>query len=377
MFATIGSFVVAYRLISIFLQPQPGRILFATDAAREPVANLARVLDAVRATERNNLEIAVSARPNLWTWRGPAATLRLAYHARTSRAIVIDDYFPELYSVKLHPATAFIQLWHASGAFKKVGFARAGLPGGPRKRSSAHRGYTHAIVSAEGVRDAYATAFNMPLKNVKATGIPKTDVLFDKRWVSDSRERVRRELAIPLGSRVSLVATTFHGQGQPSAKVGAAHVNWATVADGLPHDYILVKNHPFTRGIKSNYPQHPHVIDVTDREDIVALMAASDVVVTDFSSVIFDAAILRKPVVYLFSSTTDYESNRGFFFDAETYIWGPRANNEAEIIEAIRNPVVNQDIFCKAYDRHLEACDGHATERVVKEIVLPAAGITP
>ena len=54
--------------------------------------------------------------------------------------------------------------------------------------------------------------------------------LFDKRWVFDSRERVRRELGIPAGARVSLVATTFHGHGQPTATVGASHINWATVA---------------------------------------------------------------------------------------------------------------------------------------------------
>lgn len=375
MFATIGSFIVAYRLISIVASPQPGRILFATDAARKPVGNLARVLDAVREAQGDDLDIAVSARPNLWTWRGPAATIRLAYRARTSSAIIIDDYFPELYSVALHPSTSFIQLWHASGAFKKVGFARVGLPGGPRKGSSAHRGYTHAIVSADGVRKAYATAFNMPVKNVKATGIPKTDVLFDKRWVSESRERVRRELAIPAGARVSLVATTFHGHGQPTATVGASHVNWAAVADGLPHEYILVKNHPFTRGIKPNYPRHPRVIDVTDRDDIDAIMAASDVVVTDFSSVIFDAAMLRKPVVYLFADTSDYEANRGFFFDADSYIWGPRANNERELVAAIRNPDINREVFDAAYERHLAACDGKSTERVVTTIVLPAAGV--
>lgn len=376
MFLAIGSFIAAYRLVSLWTKPVPGRVLFATDAAKSPVGNLARVLDATREYAGERLDITVSARPNLWAWRGLGATLTLAYRARTASVIVIDDYFPELYSVNLHSDTAFVQLWHASGAFKKVGFARAGLPGGPRKGSNAHRGYTHAIVSAEGVRKAYATAFNMPVSAVRATGIPKTDVLFDKRWVSDARSRVRAELGIGLGARVSLVATTFHGHGQPTATVGAGHINWAAVADGLPNEYILVKNHPFTRGIKPTYPRHPRVIDVTDRSDIDAIMAASDVVVTDFSSVIFDAAMLKKPVVYLFADTSDYEANRGFFFDAETYIWGPHANTERELIAAIAQPTVNQAVFDAAYQRHLAACDGHATERVVRDIIMPATKVT-
>ncbi|MFM6967991.1 MAG: CDP-glycerol glycerophosphotransferase family protein [Microbacteriaceae bacterium] len=373
MFISLGSFIAAYRLIAPFASPKAGRVLFATDSAKTPKGNLECVLDELRSVNDPDIDIAVSSRANLWSFRGPFETIRLAYRARTSAAIVIDDYFPELYSVNLHPSTAFIQLWHASGAFKKVGFARAGLPGGPRKGSSAHRGYTHAIVSADGVRSSYATAFNMPVGKVKATGVPKTDVYFDKRWVSDSRERVRRELGIPAGARVSLVATTFHGHGQPTAKLGAPHINWAKVADGLPHEYIVVKNHPFTRGIKPNYPKHPRVIDATDRNDLEALLAASDVMVTDFSSVIFDAALLNRPVVYLFANTDDYEANRGFFFDADSYIWGPNANNESELVSAIARPVVDQAVFDAAFARHLSACDGKSTQRVVHDVLLPAA----
>lgn len=372
MFGTILGFIVAYWLIALWARPRPGRILFATDAAAHAIGNLEAVEGALRASHPEVRDIYVSTRPNLWTFRGPIATLRLAYWARTSSAIVIDDYFPELYEVTLHPSTSFIQLWHASGAYKRVGFARVGLPGGPRNGSHAHRGYTHAIVSAEGVREAYATAFRMPVERVIATGIPKTDQLFNSQWVQSSRERIRRELSIPADSRVSLVATTFHGRGQPTASVGAAQVNWAEVADGLLNDYILVKNHPFTRGLPPTYPKHPRVIDVTDRDDIDQLIAASDVVVTDFSSVIFDAAMLNKPVVYLFADIDDYEKNRGFFFDAESYVWGPRANTESELIAAISHPRVHRDVFDAAYATHLSACDGRATTRVVDEIILPA-----
>jgi len=375
MALSLGLFIVAYRAISPFAGPRRGRILFATDAAPAPRGNLACVLEAIAKIDANDLDVYISARKSLWAARGLGKTVRLAYRARTSSAIVIDDYVPELNMVRLHPETAFIQLWHASGAFKKVGFARAGLPGGPRKGSTVHRGYTTAIVSAEGVREPYATAFAMPVENVKATGIPKTDRLFDAFWVSDSRASVRLELGIPSDARVTLVATTFHGHGQPTATVGADHIDWSVVADGLPGDFILVKNHPFTRGIAPTYSPHARVIDVTERDDIDEIMAASDVVVTDFSSVIFDAAMLGKPVVYLFDDTMRYEASRGFFFEAASYVWGPTASDEKSLIVAITRPTINRAVFDASYERHLAACDGHATERVVHDIVLPAAGI--
>ena len=373
--SSLGLFIVAYRAVSLFATPRRGRIFFATDSAALPRGNLACVLEAVTAVDGIH-DVHVSARKNLWAPRGLWKTIQFAYHARTSRVIVIDDYVPELNTVRLHPDTAFVQLWHASGAFKKVGFARSGLPGGPRKGSTAHRGYTAAIVSAEGVRESYATAFNMSVEHVTATGIPKTDRLLDPSWANTARASVRRELGIPRDARTTLVATTFHGHGQPTATIGSGHIDWSVVADGLPGDVILVKNHPFTRGIAPSYPPHARVIDITERDDIDDVMAASDVVVTDFSSVIFDAALLKKPVVYLFADTEGYEASRGFFFAAESYLWGPKAHSEKSLIAAILKPTVNQAVFDAAYTRHLSACDGHATERVVHDIIVPAAGIS-
>ena len=372
MFVSIGMFVVFYTIASVFLKPRAGRVLFASDATETPVGNLAAVLNELRARNIPGVAVTVMCRRSLWTWRGPVASIRLAIAARSASAIVIDDYFPELYAVTLHPDTEFIQLWHASGAFKKVGFAREGLPGGPRKGSTAHRGYTAAIVSAEGVRDAYATAFNMSAENVVATGIPKTDLLFDRDWVAQSRASVRRELGIPQDARVTLVATTFHGHGQPTATVGGSHIDWSKVAEGLPSEYLLIKNHPFTRGIAPSYPPHARVVDVTSRNDIDALMCSSDVVVTDFSSVIFDAAMLKKPVVYLFANTDDYEANRGFFFEASSYVWGPTASTEPELVSAIKAPTQKSSVLDAAYARHLSACDGKSTKRVVDSLVVPA-----
>lgn len=54
-----------------------------------------------------------------------------------------------MYPIPLRKDTRFIQVWHAMGAFKKVGFSRVGKPGGPSKRSLTHRNYTDAIVSSE------------------------------------------------------------------------------------------------------------------------------------------------------------------------------------------------------------------------------------
>lgn len=74
-----------------------------------------------------------------------------AVMARAS-VIIVDDFYPMIYQIPLRRGTQLIQLWHASGAFKTMGFSRAGKPGGPIKGSRTHKNYSAAITSSEQVR---------------------------------------------------------------------------------------------------------------------------------------------------------------------------------------------------------------------------------
>ncbi|MEY4396515.1 MAG: hypothetical protein RLZZ40_271 [Actinomycetota bacterium] len=371
MLSDIFLFMLAFLFFTKVSKRKPNRIVFASDAAKAPKGNLLLVLNEVRRRFGDSLDIFVSTRPTVYAHRSLRGALQLGHRIATARVLVLDDYFPEIYRLHMPEGIEVIQLWHASGAFKKVGFARRGMLGGPGPRSKAHRGYTAAIVSSEGVRDAYALAFNMPVENIHAVGNPKTDRLFDAKWVSDSRSTVRRELGIPADATVALVATTFRGHGQISAEIVDHPTDWHAIAEQLPGHYILIKNHPFTRGQAPGYAPHPRVIDVTDRDEFEPILSAADVLVSDYSSVIFDAALLGKPVVYFTTDQSDYEELRGFFFDADSYVWGPKVSDQKDLAAAIANPVVDKTKFDAAYSRHLAACDGHSTERVVDQLIAP------
>jgi hypothetical protein len=110
--------------------------------------------------------------------RSIADRVRLPWLLARADVIVIDDYQPVIYRVD-DPDVRIIQLWHAWGAFKTVGYSRIGKPGGPSPYSRVHKNYTHAIVSSDAEVPFYAEAFGIPEARVAPTGIPRMDRFFD------------------------------------------------------------------------------------------------------------------------------------------------------------------------------------------------------
>ena len=131
--------------------------------------------------------------------------------------IILDDFYPIIYPIKIRNGTELIQVWHAIGAFKTVGFSRIGKPGGPNPRSLTHRNYSAAIVSSESVRKNYAEAFGIPVERIYATGIPRTDVFFDNDYKVNIRKKIYCEYPQLVGKRIVLFAPTFRGNGQNTA----------------------------------------------------------------------------------------------------------------------------------------------------------------
>lgn len=99
----------------------------------------------------------------------------------TSHYIIIDVFLFLYLSDTVKKKTKLIQVWHAMGAFKTVGFARKG---NHDRFSMTHRNYTDTIVSAPSIRKDYAKAFRMDMKNVHSIGIPRTDIFFNQDYIS-------------------------------------------------------------------------------------------------------------------------------------------------------------------------------------------------
>jgi CDP-glycerol glycerophosphotransferase (TagB/SpsB family) len=211
-----------------------------------------------------------------------------------SAVTVIDDHLPMLNPINPRAGSRLIQAWHGLGAFKRVGYTRPTDQGGPARSSGAHQHYTAALVSGSTVRQAYAASFGLPVERVQALGAPRTDRLFNRSARAADQASVWSRWPDLRGRRIITIAPTFRGRGRRGAHYPSAWLNLEVLATALsPNDRLILHQHPFIGPWPTQRQALPEqVIDLTGKIDPNALLAVTNLLVTDYSSIIFDFALL-------------------------------------------------------------------------------------
>ena len=358
---------------------QAREVLLATVHADAITGNLAAIRDELAA---RHPEIAVrvfahAVAPGnrgrlLALWRGLLAGYRLA----AARVVIVDDYFPPVYAVRPMAGTTVAQVWHACGAFKKFGYSLVDKSFGAEEalleRFPIHTNYDLCLVSARSVAPAYAEAFRQPIDLfVSELGIPRTDVLVDAARGAGAAAEVRRRYGLSDGRRVILYAPTFRGDRITQAR-DPKSLDFEVLRKALGEDHVLlVRSHPFVRRGKPPAAD-PFVIDVSHYPEMNELMLVADVLVTDYSSAIFEYALLGRPIVFFAPDHAAYERERGFYFDFATGAPGPIFEETEPLARFLRRAEFDLARVRQFAADSFDVADGGATERFVDRVVLPA-----
>jgi teichoic acid ribitol-phosphate primase len=347
-----------------WLPKHPHRVALVTARTATLEGNLRAIHDAIRA-RRPDLEIVLLLDPYGY---GPMSKLRYLlrmvrgmYHVRTAGLVIVDNAYLPVHVAPHGAATTVVQVWHAAGALKRFG-ADATTPLTEPEQTFLHRHYDWVVTAGEASREPWAAALRTPVERVLALGTPRTDAFFDQDAMDAARTRVLGAYPALAGRRVVLYAPTFRGRGRdkrPTLALDAVRLRAA-----LPDDHILVlKTHPNLDPGPMSTAGYDLVVDPVS--EINDLLVVADVLVTDYSSSIFEYALLRRPIVLLVGDLDEYEADPGLYLDYRAEMIGALVDDTDGVIDA----VIRGDVDPAAYDafiaRHLGACDGHASERLV------------
>jgi teichoic acid ribitol-phosphate primase len=286
---------------------------------------------------------------------------------RTSSLFVVDNAYLPVH-VAGHPArTTVVQVWHAAGALKRFGVD--GLRPLPEpERTFLHRHYDYVVASGEASRVPWSRALRTPVERVLPLGTPRTDFFFDPGAMAAARSRIVAAHPALEGRRVIAYAPTFRGRGR--RKRWAPGLDAARLRAALdPGDVLVLKSHPNLdrRLVDSS----GFDVVVEPAEDMNDLLVATDILITDYSSSIFEYALLRRPLVLLVPDLAEYEVDPGLYVDYRTEMIGTQVVHTEGVIEAIRSGRFDLTPYDAFIERHLGLSDGHASRRFVERF-LPA-----
>jgi len=360
---------LVYRLVCAFVKLQPGSVLLVCTRDNVLGDNLLQIRDHLEAQSFHCREVFFdTSRP---LWRHPLAGVRFLTQMAQTEYTLLDDYFPLVYPIRLRPGARLVQVWHALGAFKRVGYSRAGKEGGPTSRTISHRNYTDVIVSADSIRQDYAEAFGVTLDKVHATGIPRTDLFFDDSAQQRTREQVLQTLPGLRDKRVILFAPTFRGNGKRTAHYPPDFLDLPRLGDALSdNDVFAIKMHPFvTQRLTIPADYADRIVDVSSYPEFNHLLLVSDLLITDYSSAIFDYAFLHRPIVFYVPDIDDYDESRGFYYPFDDYAYGPVATSFDALLALLNTTSVDQVRHQAFETMFLNRCDGAATQRFIDTVM--------
>jgi CDP-glycerol glycerophosphotransferase (TagB/SpsB family) len=202
-------------------------------------------------------------------------------------------------------------------------------------------------------------------------GQPRNDVLFGD--LEAKREKARAETGIAAGKKVILYAPTHKEWLNPQPLGLDPHLLATTAQDEF---VLLIRSHhlvvesavaPYDDLVESGF-----LIDVSDHPDVYQLCLAADLLITDYSSLMFDFALLGRPIVLIAGDIDTYSEVRGFYVDIRDNPPGQIVDDTNELAEVLSSGAYQDPSMVAAVkafaDQFCQFEDGHATERVLQAV---------
>lgn len=287
------------------------------------------------------------------------STLKSMYHMATSSVCVLDAYWPAVSILNHKKSLTVIQMWHALGKIKQSGYQTLGRESGRSAETARlmkmHENYDYIIAGGKAWNPYYCLSFNTTEDKLVNCGLPRIDHLLNT--AEASRAKVMSAYPEFKDKTVVLYAPTFRRN---------IELHWEELADRLTKEgniALIVKGHPNQQLSTEN----PAVYTCPEFK-AVDLLSACDYLVTDYSAIAIEGAVLERPTYYYVYDYEEYREKNGMNIDLFETMPGCVFRNAEDLAEAIVRGEYNYKALEDYRAKYLPENLGTSTEQIVKLI---------
>lgn len=283
--------------------------------------------------------------------------IKCMYHIATSKICIVDGYFIPICVLHHKRDLVIIQIWHAMGAIKKFGMQITDKKEGNRSSTAKimqmHKNYTNVICTSNATKEFYAQAFNIEESKILTLGMPRIDYLLGKdNKINQKVEKLQKQYPVVTQKKTILYVPTFRkGKTIPIEKMIEAF-------DKDTYE-LIIRLHP----LDNTKVEEKYLIDNT--YSTMELLKIADYVITDYSAIAFEAAVLNKKLFFYLYDIEEYKQNRGLNINLKEEMPNATYHTIKEIVEKIENSTYNPEELQAFQKKYVETMDMQNTKRIV------------
>ncbi len=282
--------------------------------------------------------------------------IRQMYHIATSKVVILDTYCIVISILKHKKNLLVIQMWHAMGCLKKFGYSvlksdtttsafdkkltveeKQSLS----ETMKMHRGYDYIFASSEASAPHFAEAFGYGLDSMVIMPLPVVDLLLDKQYIQKKAEEIKTEYPSLKKKKTIVYVPTFRPEEQEDK------IQELIDCIDYRHYNLVVKVHPLTKLKKKDERV------IWDRQfSSRDMMMVADFIISDYSAILYEAVLLKKPIYFYAYDYEEYSKTRSFYTDYQKEMPGLISASAKEIfswIQQDKKDISKIDDFIKKY----------------------------
>ena len=284
----------------------------------------------------------------------------------TSKFIVTNSEIPAWFPIMKRQV--YINTWHGGGAYKRVGAAYQKETPGKQIRAEIAREVPCTYVSSSNAFTELTIHQSFHHDGtILSCGMPRNDMLFNNDH-PELHDKIRAYYHLPSEAKILLYAPTYRESKAASDYLFDCKAIQSALSEKFGGNwFILFRTHYFVMNQLNNAANY---IDASNYPDMQELLYAADVLITDYSSSMWDFSLTRRPCFLYATDLNYYDLDRGFYSDIHTWPY-PLAESNSALIKNIKQ--FNNDQYQKNIQKHWDALgsyeSGHACETVANYIL--------
>lgn len=339
----------------VFLSRQSNHISLDFTMLRDELLRLDPTLEIAVVTKRLEKNIPSIIR---FGWY----SLISMYHLATASVCVLESYWPVVSLLNHRDSLTVIQMWHAIGKIKQSGYQTLDKSYGRSKLMvelmNMHKGYDVVIASGKSMNCYYCASFGVHEEQLLNIGLPRIDYLLNVQQQKQNRVLLLEKYPQLQGKTIVLYAPTF--------RKGAV-VDYSGLIERFRSDRfaLIVKPHPNQKLNDAGAMEPYRYRKLTTLQ----VLTACDLVITDYSAISFEAAVIHKPIYYYLFEHQDYLRSNGL--NINPYDEMPKNTYEDIdlLINAIETGTYDTEALLAFRKRYLPDELGTSTSRLARLIV--------